>query len=102
MKLARLLAVGSVASLVLLVAVTGCSDDASSSNCQAAADVAKKCDAQQSTADAGGGSSITVTSKFDVQKCEESDQGKKIADCIVANQNNCDCQIKCALTGGTC
>jgi hypothetical protein len=99
MKLTRML---SVASVVLLVAVTGCSDDDKSSNCQAAADVGKKCDAQQSTADAGGGSSITVTSKFDVQKCEESDQGKKIADCIVQNQDKCDCQIKCALTGGTC
>ncbi len=99
MKPVRLVSVVLVAFLVGLLACS--SDDSSAADsCQAASDVSKKCDAQQSSSD--GGSSVKVTTTFDVAKCQQSDQGKKIADCMVANQNNCDCMLKCALSGGSC
>lgn len=96
MKLVRFFVVGLAVSLVALVACS--SDDSSSSatsSCAEAKKVSDACNAQQPK---DGGASITTN--FDQAKCESGgDQAKKAADCIVANKNNCDCQLKCALTG---
>jgi hypothetical protein len=94
MKFARFIAVALVASLVGLVACS--SDDSSSaaSSCAEAKKVADSCNSQPQD----GGASVTVT--FDQAKCESGgDQAKKAADCIVANKGNCDCPLKCSLTG---
>lgn len=101
MKPARILALALVASLVGLVA---CSDDdeggstgstaSAASSCAEAKKVADECNAKPQD----GGAQVTVT--FDQAKCESSgDQGKKAADCIVANRSNCDCLAKCAISG---
>ena len=98
MKYFRPLTLALVASFAALVACS--SDDAESSSnaatpspCAEAKQVADDCNAKQT-----GSSKVTVN--FDQAKCESSgDQGKKAAECIVANKSNCDCLVKCSLAG---
>ncbi len=94
MKLARSFAVAGAALMLTLVACA--SSDSSSSGgsaCAQAKSVADTCNAKPQD----GGAKVTLT--FDQGKCEGSDQGKKAAQCIVDNKNNCDCILKCTLTG---
>jgi hypothetical protein len=81
------------ALLSMFVALVACSSDsaADGSTCDQAAKVSDDCNA--SSADAG----LTIT--FDKAKCEASD--KKAAQCVIDNKANCDCRIKCAISG-TC
>jgi hypothetical protein len=98
-SLRSLVSLAAVALAVGLVACSSSSDDASGSaaSCAQAKSVSDSC----KSAPKEGGVSITVD--FDQAKCESGgDQGKKVADCIVANKSNCDCVLKCAVTGGTC
>lgn len=97
MKLVRFFAIGLVASVVGLVACGSDDDESNStaSSCAEAKKVTDECNAKQPT---DGGTSVTTN--FDQGKCESGgDQAKKVADCIVANKDNCDCSLKCALTG---
>jgi hypothetical protein len=95
--LARILTVTAVASFVALAACSSSSDSAASS-CSSAKQVSDDCNAKQGSGDGG----TKVTTNFDAAKCEQAgDNGKKVADCIVANKDNCDCILKCSL-GGTC
>jgi hypothetical protein len=86
------------ALLSLFVSVVACSSDdaatpAGGSSCEQASKVADDCNARPSE----GGIKTTIT--FDKAKCESSDQAKKAAQCIADNKTNCDCFIKCQLTG---
>jgi len=99
MKFSRVFAVAAVVSLVGLVACS--SDDSSSSSAASSCAEAKKASEACNSKPQDGG--VTVTSNFDQAKCESGgDQAKKIADCMVTNKANCDCMLKCALSGGTC
>jgi len=90
-----------LAGVALVVGLVACSSDDSSSNgasCSQAKSISDSCNAAPKD---GGSSGLTVT--FDQGKCESGgDAAKKVADCIVANKSNCDCTLKCAVTGGTC
>ena len=93
--------VASVAAFVGVATFAACSsssDDASSaqaSSCSQAKTVVDSCNSKQP---ADGGLKVTVN--FDEAKCESGgDQGKKFADCIVANKDNCDRPAACGLKG---
>src|SRR5436309_998262 len=95
MKILRLLVVSSLASL--FVTLVACSSDSSSSGgdaCSQAKTVADSCSTK--SGDSGTGTTIT----FDVAQCQNAgDKGQKVAQCIVDNKSNCDCFVKCALSG---
>jgi hypothetical protein len=93
----RLIVLAVVASFAGLVACSSDDEKSSASSCAEAKKVSDSCNSQPKD----GGSSITTG--FDQAKCESGgDQSKKVADCIVANKSNCDCILKCGLSGGTC
>jgi hypothetical protein len=97
MIVTRLFVFAAVASVVGLVACSSDESTSSASSCAEAKKVSDSCNAQPKD---GGGS---ITTNFDQAKCESGgDQSKKVADCIVANKSNCDCILKCGLSGGTC
>jgi hypothetical protein len=87
------------AAVALAIGLVACSSDDSSnsataSSCAQAKSVADSCNAQPKE---GG---VQMTANFDQGKCESGgDAAKKVADCIVANKSNCDCILKCGLTG---
>lgn len=92
-----------LAAVALVVGLVACSssDDSSSSGVASSCAQAKSVSDACKTAPKEGG--VSITADFDQAKCESAgDQGKKVADCIVANKSNCDCTLKCAVTGGTC
>lgn len=95
MKLVRSFAVSF--GIALMVTISACSssssDSSSSGSCDEAKTVADSCNAKPQD----GGTSISIT--FDSAACAQSDQGKKAAQCIVDNKSNCDCILKCSLTG---
>ena len=96
MSVTRFVVVGLVASLVGLVACS--SDDSSSSTANSCAEAKKVSDDCNASQPKDGGTSVTVN--FDQGKCESAgDNGKKAADCIVANKGNCDCLLKCSVNG---
>ena len=91
-----------LAGVALAVGLVACSssDDASSATASSCAQAKSVSDACKSAPKEGG---VSITVDFDQAKCEGAgDKGKKVADCIVANKSNCDCTLKCAITGGTC
>lgn len=101
MKIAHVLACTFAFAVVGTVACS--SDDSNGStggtssaatSCGSAKQVADECNAKP----ADGGAKTTITFKQD--ECEKAgDQGKKVADCIVANKSNCDCFLSCSLKG---
>jgi len=90
-----------LAGVALAVGTVACSsDDSSSATASSCAQAKSVSDTCNSAPKEGG---VSITTSFDQAKCESAgDSGKKIADCIVANKSNCDCLLKCAVTGGTC
>ncbi len=91
-----------LAGVALVVGLVACSSDDSSSSgvASSCAEAKSVSDACKSAPKEGG---VSLTADFDQAKCESAgDQGKKVADCIIANKSNCDCTLKCAVTGGTC
>ena len=98
MKLTQIL---SIVALGCLVASTACSSDDENSAASSCGEAKKVADACNANKPADGGVSVSVN--FKEEECTKAgDQGKKVADCIVANKSNCDCVVKCSLTGGTC
>ncbi|CAN5753014.1 hypothetical protein BH11MYX4_BH11MYX4_53300 [soil metagenome] len=92
--LRSLVVCAGVASMVGVVACSSDDSSASAASCSQAKSISDSCKSQPKD----GGSSITLD--FDQAKCESGgDQGKKVADCIVANKSNCDCLLKCAVNG---
>lgn len=96
MKLSHTLFTAS--AVALMVTLVACSDDDSTSGAASSCASAKKVSDDCNAKPAEGG--VSVTTDFDQAKCESGgDQAKKAADCIAANPQNCDCVLKCALTG---
>lgn len=88
--------IGGCLAVAIFVLAACSSDDSSASggSCSEAKKVADQCKSQPSD----GGAKITVD--FDEGKCNSAgDQGKKAADCIVANKSRCDCLLACSLQG---
>jgi len=96
MKLSRLFAIAAVTSVAGLIACSS-DDESTGSGSQASTCAEAKKNAEACSSKTDGGS-VTVT--FDQAKCESGgDQAKKAADCINTNKSNCDCLIKCQLSG---
>lgn len=89
-------------SCILIITITtffvgsaACSSDDPSTTASPCAEAKKVSDdCKVESADSG------ISFKFDEAKCESGgDQAKAAATCIVNNKSNCNCLLKCSLSG---